>query len=84
MVETHAADTSDSVAGAPLTFSFSPSFTVGGGFALETGLEFGEAITLTFLPIPATAAQPVLPVGAGWMLSTRLTTHLGLDFPAAP
>jgi hypothetical protein len=73
-----------SIAGAPATFSFSPSFTVGGGFVLETGLKFGEAITLTFLPIPATAAQPVLPIGAGWMLSTRLTTHLGLDFPATP
>jgi hypothetical protein len=73
-----------SVAGAPAAFSFSPSLTVGGGFALETGLEFGEAITVTFLPLPATAARPVLPVGAGWMLSTRLTTHLGLDLPATP
>jgi hypothetical protein len=68
-----------SIASAPATLSFSPSFTIGGGLVLQAGFRFGEALTLTFLPIPATAAQPVLPVGAGWMLSTRLTTHLGLD-----
>ncbi len=72
-----------SVAGAPAAFSFSPSFTVGGGFTLETGLRFGEDVTMTFLPVPP-AARPVLPVGAGWMLSTRLTSHLGFGTGTAP
>jgi hypothetical protein len=72
-----------SVAGAPATFSFSPSFTVGGGFELETGLRFGEDVTVTFRPIPS-SARPVVPVGAGWMLSTRLTSHLGFDMGTAP
>ncbi len=72
-----------SVAGAPAAFSFSPSFTVGGGFALETGLRFGEDITLTFLPVPS-AARPVMPIGAGWMSSVRLTSRLGFDLGTAP
>lgn len=70
------------VAGAPAAFAFSPSFTAGGGFSLATGLEFGQAITVTFLSAPP-GGRPVLPVG-GWMLSTRLTSHLGLAMLAAP
>jgi len=71
-----------SVAGAPATFSFSPSFTVGGGFLLETGFQFGEAVTMTFLQAPA-AAAPVLPLGEGWMLSARLTSNFGMNFAVA-
>jgi hypothetical protein len=66
-----------SVAGAPAMFSFSPSFTVGGGFELATGLQFGQAATITFLRIPPLAVRPVLSAGAGWMLSARITSNLG-------
>ena len=69
-----------SVAGMPATFSFSPSVTVGGGIALATGLEFGEAITVKFMPAPP-GVRAVLPMG-GWVLSTRLTSLLG--FAVAP
>ncbi len=73
-----------SVAGAPATFSFSPSVTVGGGLQLATGLQFGEALTLTLLHVPSLAVRPVWSIGNGWMLSTRLTTHLGYDLPGTP
>ncbi len=71
-----------SVAGAPAALAFSPSFTVGGGSSLATGLEFGQAVTVTFLPA-SPGGRPVLPV-RGWMLSPRLTSHVGLAMLPAP
>jgi hypothetical protein len=73
-----------SAAGAPAIASFSPSFTFGGGFLLETGLEVSEAVTFTFLRMPTPAAPPVLPLGSDWVLSTRLTSNVGMNFAAAP
>ncbi len=69
-----------STAGAPAVFSFSPSVTAGGGFIVDTGLEFGEAITVTFHRIPSLAVRPILPIGSGWMLSTRFTSNFGIGF----
>lgn len=76
--------TLSSISGAPLAFSFSPSFTVDGAIVLETGLLFGEAATVTFHRVPSLSVQAVWPIGGGWMLSTRLTTHLGFDVPETP
>lgn len=74
--------TLSSIAGAPAMFMFSPSVTVGGGFALVTGLEFGQALTLKFLAAPP-GARAVLPMG-GWMVSTRWTSLLGLAIASTP
>ena len=73
-----------SVAGASATFSFSPSVTVGGGFELATGLQFGEAVTLTLLRVPSLSVRPVWPIGGGQMLSMHFATHLGYEFPVTP
>ncbi|MEW5825231.1 MAG: hypothetical protein AB1778_00160 [Candidatus Bipolaricaulota bacterium] len=57
---------------------FTPSLTVDGALVLSTGLVVGEAVTLAALPVPAgLPVDPVLPLGSGWMLIGRLTTHIG-------
>ena len=57
--------------------AFSPNVTADVAVQSETGLLFGEAVTVTFLRVPSLAGQPVIALGGGWMLATRLTTRIG-------
>ena len=57
--------------------AFSPNVTADVALQSETGLLFGEAVTVTFLRVPSLADQPVIALGGGWMLSTRFATRVG-------
>jgi len=57
--------------------AFSPNVTADVAVQSETGLLFGEAVTVTFLRVPSLADQPVIALGGGWMLSTRFATRVG-------
>ena len=57
--------------------AFSPNVTADVTVQSETGLLFGEAVTVTFLRVPSLADQPVIALGGGWMLSTRFATRVG-------
>ncbi len=69
--------------GRATSFSFSPSFTAEAALVLETGLLIGGAAGITFLRVPSLMDEPAWPIGGGWMLSTRLTTHIGY-VPSGP
>jgi len=62
--------------------AFSPNVTVDAAVQSKTGLLVGEAVTVTFLRVPSLAGQPVIALGGGWMLATRLTTRIGYVPPA--
>ena len=57
--------------------AFSPNVTADVAVQSETGLLFGEAVTVTFLRVPSLAGQPVIALGGGWMLATRFATRVG-------
>jgi len=59
------------------SMAFSPNVTADVAVQSETGLLFGEAVTVTFLHVPSLADQPVIALGGGWMLSTRFATRVG-------
>jgi hypothetical protein len=57
--------------------AFSPRVTADAAVQSETGLLLGGAVGVSFLRRPSLAGQPVMALGGGWMLATRLTTRIG-------
>jgi len=59
------------------SMAFSPHVTADAAVQSETGLLLGGAVGVSFLRGPSLAGQPVIALGGGWMLATRLTTRIG-------
>jgi len=61
--------------------AFSPNVTADAAVQSETGFLLGGAVAVTFLRVPSLADQPVIALGGGRMLATRLTTRIGYAPP---
>lgn len=62
--------------------TFSPHVTADAAVQSETGLLLGGAVSVSFLRWPSLAGQPVIALGGGWMLATRLAAQVGYVPPA--